>query len=109
LSITPNKATVTFTHLPTTTLHAGDTTPSSYEVHWTDTASTEPYFKIHYTDNKKHSGDVLVPANSTSLTFHNAPSGVSYTHTIQACNAIACGTGSNTVTTGADPKPLKNA
>lgn len=107
-SITATKASVTFTQLPALQLAAGDTTPSSYTLHWTEPASTASFVKIHYTDNKNDSGDIFVPANSTSFTFNNAPSGVTYTHTIQACNVVACGTGSNVITTGADPKPIKN-
>jgi hypothetical protein len=106
-SITPDKATVTFTQLPRTSLQAGSTTPSSYEVHWVDNANTETFFKISYTDNKKNSAEVNVPANSTSYTFHNAPSGVTLTNFVQACNSIACGPVSNFVSSGADPKPLK--
>ncbi|MGH9224882.1 MAG: hypothetical protein ACRD2W_14165 [Acidimicrobiales bacterium] len=107
-SISATKAMVTFTQLPRIgTLQAGPSTPSSYEVHWVDSASTETFFKISYSNNKT-SGEVIVPANATSYTFHNAPAGVDFVHQIQACNGLACGPGGNSLSAGADPLPLKN-
>jgi hypothetical protein len=51
--------------------------------------------------------EVTVPANTTSYTFQDAPAGVAFTHSIQACNSIGCGPANNVVVTGADPLPFK--
>lgn len=106
-SISATKATVTFTQLPRiATLQAGETTTSSYQLKWADTANTETFFKILFS-NQQTSGEVIVPANTTSYTFHNAPAGKDFTHMVQACNSLGCGPGGNQVSTGADPLPLK--
>lgn len=102
------KASITVTQLPAVNLKAGPVTPSSFEVHWADPGtSTESYLKLSYTDLKKNSGTVILPANATSYTFQNAPSGVKFQTSIRACNDLGCGPGGTTAYTGASKKPLK--
>jgi hypothetical protein len=99
---------VTFTQLPRiNTLEAGPSTTSSYQLHWVDNATTESSFKITHSNNKT-SGEVIVPANTTSYTFQNAPAGVDFSNQVYACNSLGCGPAGNAVQAGADPLPLKN-